>query len=382
MEVSAHKEARLTNRQRFIKICHCEKTDRVPNVELGPWKQTIARWKKEGLPLDVPGGLWLFDGVAFFGLEPVISCIKWDLGPVPRYQDSILEETDRYIIKVDPDSGCTRKMLKEGSIDGMRMSMDTYYDFVVKDRDSFLENIKRYNPDSAERYPLSENLKDCNTRHTALSAIPFGSNCPGFYAILRKWMGTENTSFAFYDQPGLVHEILDFWVDFLIGCLDGILKSIKPDFYHIFEDFAGKGGPLFSPKLFDEFFAPRYRKLISYLHSRGINTVTFDSDGDISVLMSRLIDAGVNMIFPIEIAAGMDPVEIRKKYGNSISMLGGIDKLEIMKGKEAIKRELDKKLPYLLRQGGYIPTMDHAIPPELSLEDFLYYLELKEDYLR
>ncbi len=90
------------------------------------------------------------------------------------------------------------------------------------------------------------------------------------------------------------------------------------------------------------------------------------------------MEAGVTVTGPLEIAAGMDPVSLRKKYGKDLALWGGIDKRILAKDKKAIKEELMSKIPYLIEQGGYIPTIDHEAPPDISLENFMYYLSLKK----
>ena len=82
---------------------------------------------------------------------------------------------------------------------------------------------------------------------------------------------------------------------------------------------------------------------------------------------------------PLEAAADMDPVKIRKEYGKDLAFSGGIDKRELAKDKKAIDEELKKKIVPLLETGGYIPTVDHTVPPEISFENFLYYLKLKKE---
>ena len=62
-------------------------------------------------------------------------------------------------------------------------------------------------------------------------------------------------------------------------------------------------------------------------------------------------------------------------------MLGGIDKREIAKGKNEIEQELKRRIIPIIDKGGYIPSIDHSIPPSVSLENFNYYLDLKRKML-
>ena len=107
----------------------------------------------------------------------------------------------------------------------------------------------------------------------------------------------------------------------------------------------------------------------------------FESDGNIELLLPQLIKCGITANIPVEVAAGMDVVRLRKEYGKDMAWLGGIDKRCIAAGKEEIKRELETKLPYLVESGGCIPMIDGDLGTDISLENFQYYLELKSDYL-
>ena len=149
------------------------------------------------------------------------------------------------------------------------------------------------------------------------------------------------------------------------------------DYFNFFEDFAGKGGPLISPQIFQKFFLPYYKKIINRFRQAGIKYFWLDSDGDPEVLIPLMLEAGITCLWPLEQASGMDPVRLRKKYGRDLSLAGGIDKLELAKDKKAIEKELYAKIPPLLESGGYIPHLDHTFSPEISYENFLYYLKLK-----
>jgi len=78
-------------------------------------------------------------------------------------------------------------------------------------------------------------------------------------------------------------------------------------------------------------------------------------------------------MFPIE-AAHTDPIKLRQDYGKDILMIGGVNKLSLINSKESIDREMER-LQLLIEQGGYIPTVDHRVPPDVSFENYLYYLE-------
>ncbi|MCX7705374.1 MAG: hypothetical protein N2115_03855 [bacterium] len=368
----------MNSRERFIRCNLFQSIDHVPFVEIAVWPQTIERWLKEGLPHDVDPYFFM-NGNEFFGFERW-EYIPLSVGMIPCFNYEVIEEDERLIVYRGND-GVVHKALKEGTVQGTRMSMDQYISFPVTDRKSFYEMKKRYNPFSPARYPRWWNdLVRCyKNRDYPLALTGIGGF--GFYSMLRRWMGTENACTVFYDNPLLAEEMLDFLVEFFVNLTRKALSDVDVDWYNWFEDFAYKTGPLVSPQIFKKFLLPRYRKINDYLKSYNVNIISIDSDGNIECLLPLLIEAGFNHLCPLEQAAGMDAMRIRKQYGKAFAMLGGIDKREIAKGKKEIEQELMRQVPYLVERGGYIPTIDHSIPPDISYENFMYYLELKKKIL-
>jgi uroporphyrinogen decarboxylase len=131
-----------------------------------------------------------------------------------------------------------------------------------------------------------------------------------------------------------------------------------------------------------KYFVPRYKKINDLLRKNNVDVIFLDSDGDIHELIPLFLDSGINGVLPIEVNAGMDVVKLRKEYKNDLLLLGGIDKMEIARGKEAIKAEVDSKIKPIIDIGGFIPTIDHLAPPDISLEDFKYYIDLKKEILK
>ena len=112
------------------------------------------------------------------------------------------------------------------------------------------------------------------------------------------------------------------------------------------------------------------------MRKHGVDIVLLDSDGNIDGLIPLWIEAGINCLWPFEAAADMDPVAVRRKYGRALGIIGGIDKRTMAAGGEAIDREVNSKVPYLIETGGFIPTCDHAVPPDVSLDNYRCYLDL------
>ncbi len=365
----------MTHQECFQKVMAGEVTDWVPNYELGCWGQTIERWLREGMPPDQVYLGDMFEGELLFKLDRR-NFARLDIGMIPAYEYEVLEESDRYLV-ARHTNGIITKALKEGTVRGMRMSMDTYLDFPVKDRATWNEVKRRYDPYAPVRYPFwwDELVRLWKERDYPVCLL--GNATFGLYSQLRSWVGTENLSYMFYDDPALVEEMIEFNTEFFLALVQQGLKDVQFDYFNFFEDCAGKGGPLYGPKFFHKFFKKPYRRIVDCLRSAGIQSFWLDSDGDPEVLVPLWMDVGITCFWPLEQAAGMDPVRLRRKFGKQLILCGGVDKREIAKGKKAIGKELYAKIPPLMEQGGYIPHIDHAIPPDISYQDFLYYMELK-----
>ncbi|MEI7903720.1 MAG: uroporphyrinogen decarboxylase family protein, partial [bacterium] len=77
-----------------------------------------------------------------------------------------------------------------------------------------------------------------------------------------------------------------------------------------------------------------------------------------------------------ERASEVSPQAWRKRFGKDLRLWGGVDKRELAKGPEAIRRHLREFIP-LIEQGGFIPTVDHTVPPDVSWDNFRIYMDYK-----
>jgi len=366
----------MTERERFINTMEYKPVDHIPNYELGVWPQTVACWEKEGLKATDLHWDW-FTGEEYFNMNSR-EFIPVNYGMIPPFEQKVLEKTDRYEI-IQNSIGIVTKALIEGTVGGGRLCMDQYLKFPVEKPEYFKELKKRYIANLPVRYPPQWKTQRLSGWKNREHVLVLGQNCAagGFYWRAREWMGTENLSLAWYDYPEMMHEMMEFYADFTIEVSKSILEEIDTEYFNLSEDFAMKTGPLLSPYTFKEFIFPHMKRLVTFLKSHRVKYVTLDSDGNPEAIIPMLMDAGIDLIWPLERASDMDPVRIRKKFGKNLRLSGGVDKRELAKDKKAIYNHLKELVP-LVEEGGYIPTVDHTVPPEVSLENFRYYMEQKQ----
>jgi uroporphyrinogen decarboxylase len=275
------------------------------------------------------------------------------------------DERTRTFININ---GQTVKILKNDP-----GNMPMYLDWPVKDRESWKEFKKRLDPNTPERYPA--NWDDFVREINGLTE-PVVLEVGGFFGYMREWVGSERVLYLFYDDPDLVEEIMDTMLELEMEIIKRVAKDVQFEMAAYWEDMAYNVGPLISPDMFRKFMMPRYKKLNELLHSCGIDIIYVDSDGNLDQLIPLWLECGCNFIWPLEVAAGNDAVALRKRYGTDLIMGGAIDKRALVKGKEATKEEVMSKVPFLLEKGGYFPSVDHLVPPDVPFEIYCYYINL------
>lgn len=353
----------MNDRERFLNCMRFRKADRAPWWELWYWEETLERWCDEGLPQDV-------HLQQYFGVDRREGA-EVGLGLLPPFKEETIEETSEFRIFSD-HQGVIRKEFK-GKM--AQQSMPQFLRHPLETRQDFEKFKERLDPRSPARYPLwwEERKKRWRERDYPLQV--FAGSLFGF---IRDWMGLEKVSLTLYDDPGFIEDMMEYLTWFSMTVIHRALDEVELDYAIVWEDMAYKTGPLISPAHFKKLMVPRYRKITGLLREHGVDLIFVDCDGDPSQLIPLWLEGGINGLYPLERAAGVDPVSLRKEYGQRLLMMGGIDKRALSRGRDAIDQEL-AQLPYLFGQGGYIAGIDHGVPPDVPFENYMYYLnQMKE----
>ncbi len=283
----------------------------------------------------------------------------------------VIEETDEYRIERD-HLGRTLKLAKRVATISLPL------DFPVKSMDDWLKlkPMFTYSDDRID-WPQVERAKQEQKAGKLLCA-----GIPGGYDMVRELMGEELGCVAYYEQPELIADIMATLTDTCVRVLEQVCREISIDSLSVHEDFAGKSGPLIGPKQIREHLRPYYLASWNLVRESGGRIFQQDTDGNVNAVMEELLACGLTSILPMEPAAGMDIVQLRKQYGKRLMMLGGIDKHVLRQGREAIDRELAYKLQPLMREsGGIVFSLDHRIPNGTPLEAYRYYVSTAREIL-
>ena len=188
----------------------------------------------------------------------------------------------------------------------------------------------------------------------------------------------EGLAYACCDHPEMVEDMVETSCVLVEDYLDQILPHMDLDFVHSWEDICFKNGPIVTVEFFRDIVVPRYKRISKKLRDAGVGIWLVDCDGDVRPILPLMMEGGVNCLFPYEVNGCGHPLTLLNEYGKDLRIMGGVDKMQLAKGPEAIKAYLESLVPAVER-GGFIPFCDHRCPPNVKVEDYLYYLDLKEE---
>ena len=349
----------MTPREHWQAIMSYGEFDRPFAPHWGEWPETRERWLREGLPPDASVAAWL-------GATPRWDYVEVEFYLFPAFEEESLEETDEYRVFRD-SGGVVQQDWRH------RSCIPHFIDHTLKTAADWPEYKRRLQPDLRR---LPDDLDDRIARAEG-SGLPVNLRVPSLMGWLRNWMGVEGFSYIMFDDPLCFAEMVDTLADLACWVIDEVCPRMAApaDLGYGWEDMCGRNGPLISPGLFEKYAAPGYRKVRDRLDAHGVPLYGVDCDGRIDAIVGPWLEAGVNLQFPVEIGPWeTDPMALRRTWGRELRLMGGIDKRGLAQGREAIDAEIARRVP-LMRDGGYVPVTDHHVPPDVSLDNYRYYLE-------
>ena len=326
----------MTNRERLNLVLNNKMpADRLPIIEWATWwDQTISRWRQDGLSDNLHGEA-LFDHL---GLD--VHRQFWINGKT---------------------ADCPAEPSNGAGILSTEQEYDKLYD-------------KLYSTDKVKNLlPELQSIKHLHQSGDIAVWLTF----EGFFWHPRTLFGIENHLYSFYDNPDLYHKMCEDLVTWQIKSLEIFCSVLTPDFMTLAEDMSYNHGPMISKDVFDEFCAPYYRRLVSELKKRGIKVIV-DTDGDVTSMIPWLKSVGVDGVLPLERKAGVDVADIKKQHPDFL-LVGAFDKTIMHEGETAMRAEFERLLP-TMKRGGFIPSVDHQTPPDVSLENYRLYVKLMNEY--
>ena len=332
---------------------------------------TLEKWKREeGLPEDA-------DLDSLFGFDPSGTIALLGLGWcqsnfLPPFEEKVLEDRGDY--ELAQDYAGRSVLYFKGRREGF---MPEYVDHPVKDQKTWEENcLWRLDPDSPLRQAEIDGYIPIVVEQAKQGKFVVQTAIGG-YMYLRSLIGPEKLLYTFYDDPDLIHTCMEHWLKLADSVIARHQQHVSIDELFIAEDICYNHGPLISPDMMREFLIPYYQQLLTNTRRRQLDQsrpmgFQVDTDGFCEPVIDLYRELGMTHMSPFEVAAGCDVLRVAQKYPD-LRISGGIDKRVLAEGKDAIDRMVDRIFPEMQKRGGYLPTCDHGVPEEVSLENYLHY---------
>ena len=319
----------MNSRERFLEVMRFGSPDRVPYFEEGIRDEVLKVWRKQGLARGVDIRR-LFPLDRHEELEP-------DVEPVPTIANW------------------------PASLSGLgvlRKSLDPHDDGRLP-RD------------------LAAHVRAGKSRDYTL----FLRMHRGFFLSMgvRGWKRFNELIKLLIFDPELVRESMSIQGDFAASLAERVLRMVDVDAVVFSEPIGGNDKPLISPRMYEEFVLKSYEPLLAVIRQYGVETIIFRTYANARILIPSILKWGFNCLWACEVnTAAMDYRDLRKEFGRDLRLIGGIDLDALRHGKEAIKREIEEKVPALLADGGYVPLADGRIRDDVPFENYVYYRRLLE----
>lgn len=364
----------MTSRERYQAALLFKNPDKIPLQPGGPRESTLKVWHRQGLPQDCSYVDAYHDllGITKEAQRPQ-PALNVSFCMIPTFEEKVLEHKDGHYI-VQDWMGAITEISDEYDYTYIRSAKDfvtrKWHRFPVQTHADWDAMKERFDPRDPKRFPedIDETCRRLQNRD-GIAHIHFN----GPFWQMREWLGMENLCILMLDDPAWILEMADFWTIFISEILSYVLKRVTLDSVGISEDMAYKAHSMISPAMANQFLMPSYAIWIPQIFTSGCPIIDMDSDGDITELIPLWIEAGINVCDPVEVAAHNDIVALRKRFGHRMAYRGGVDKRAIATGGSTLQAELDRLAP-VVEDGGYIPSCDHGVPPDVSWGNFVDYV--------
>ncbi|MXI85223.1 uroporphyrinogen decarboxylase family protein [Sphaerochaeta halotolerans] len=226
---------------------------------------------------------------------------------------------------------------------------------------------------SREDFPqlLQANLKKLQTETDYASMFAIGGN---FFENGQYLYRTDEFLMNMLVEQENVEKLLDILLETHLETVDRVLSGIGDsiDVLMFGDDLGTQNTTMISRDLYKQLIYPRQKKLFQYVHDHSNAKVFFHSCGAISSIIGDLIDAGVDILNPVQIgASGMEPKKLKQEFGKDVVFWGGgVDTQHVLASgtPEQVREAVLLNCDIFMKDGGFVFNQVHnivdGVPPE------------------
>ena len=366
----------LRKLERMRKALHHQEPDRVPISDFF-WGGFIQRWRRDlGLAADA-------NPYYHYDLDWIVTVPNMD--PFIRPFETLKETADEVVVRT-------------GFLARLRKVFDCPMpEFIGWDTDTLekLEALRFDDPWDRRRYleagdnqiagvgdgfqrnspPWVETVRSLWPDFPVYGSIIECSEC------MTRLIGPENHMLWIGEEPERMGAVLDRVGAFYLECAKAQIEAAagKLDGFVIWGDVAYKYGTFMNPDYWRAHYKPWVKAIADHCHAKGLDVI-YHGCGNVNCIFGDYADIGIDAYNPLEAKAGMDCVELRRKFGHRIGFCGNSDMQVWETGdRAAIRREVLRKLN-AAKGGGYIFQSDHSVASNVSGHTYDYIVKLVREY--
>jgi len=203
--------------------------------------------------------------------------------------------------------------------------------------------------------------------------------CRSAFGFLFIALGFENLSIAMYEEPELLKELVqaadDYWTEVGLRLIEAGCDAL-----YVADDMGMNGHTLIAPDMLREFFLPSLKKQVETWKAAG-GRVLFHSCGNINAVLEDLADTGIDAITNIQVRAGMDLADTKKRIGDRVTIVGNIDATDVMcqPDRQIIREAIRNTVETAGKDGALIIATDHSFHEGIPEENVLYFIEAAKE---
>lgn len=360
----------LTSKERITRILRRQPVDRIGLFEVY-WRETADKWAAEG-HFAAPEAVSDHFGLDLRRTGGEITPANYNVVNLIADVDAreeVVEETET--VKLTRNgNGALLRWHKQGS------GAPEHVGFAVHDRRSWEEHIRPHLLDErtyARRLDFGSYRAlrtKCQTEELFMAGGVVGP-----FDQMSPMCGHENLLLGMGLDGEWVQEMALLYATVAVRLLETLwAQEGLPDALWVWDDLGFKQRPFMSPAMYRAQLFPAHKKLFDFAHSCGL-PVILHCDGYVEALIPHLIDAGIDCLQPIEVKAGMNLLELKRRFGDRIALIGGMD-ARILESNDcaAVEAELLRKLPGVMAGSGYILQADHSVSPLVEYATYEFFV--------
>ena len=319
----------MNSRERFLETIQFGHPDRVPYFEEGIRKDVIEVWKKQGLSSEA-------EFARMFPCDKREE-IQLELDPIPMPKTWPKSRSELGPFRKNLESADPRRWP-----DGWPEKVHSW-----RDRD-FVLMLRVH-----RGFFLSMGVHD--------------------------WNRFEDVARLTIEDPPFVREMMKIQSEFAARMTERVLQEVEIDAAVFTEPIGGNDRPLISPWMYEDFVLSNHDPLLAVLKRHRVQTIVYRTFANSRLLIPSVLKRGFNCLWACEVNIDeMDYRDLRFEFGRDLGLIGGIDLDVLRRDKDAIRREIEAKVPPLLEDGGYVPLADGRVREDVPFENYTYYRRLLE----